>query len=78
LLPPNFNALPLKKPPIMTTAEKALASGAQIGFIDTDSQSDIQAVFEVEALAQAYASLKAKMSEAFRSLISDTAREEWV
>jgi uncharacterized protein (TIGR04255 family) len=77
LWPPNFNALPLKKPTILLAAEKALQEGQRIGFIDTDCQAEVQAIFDLANLAEAYTVLHQKMSETFEALISDLAREEW-
>jgi len=77
LWPPNFNALPLKKPAVLAAAENALKEGRRIGFIDTDCQAEVQAIFDPAGVAAIYTALHRKMSETFGTLISDLARGEW-
>jgi uncharacterized protein (TIGR04255 family) len=78
LLPPNFNALPLKKPAIMSAAEQAVGAGRPIGFVDTDCTMEVQQVFDAASVAEVYGLLHTKVSETFKSLISERARQEWV
>lgn len=78
LLPPNFNALPLRKPAIMVEAEKVQMGGRQTGFIDTDCGVDVQQVFDVEKIHHVFAQLHQRSSDTFKALISEHARKEWL
>jgi uncharacterized protein (TIGR04255 family) len=78
LWPPNFNALPLQKPTVLSAAENALQNGQRIGFIDTDCLSEIQKVFDPAEVGTVYSKLHEKMSKTFGTLISDLAKKEWM
>jgi uncharacterized protein (TIGR04255 family) len=77
LLPPNFIALPLRKPAIMIEAEKTLLDGGQIGFIDTDCSIEAQQVFDADRISQMYGMLHQRLSETFKALMSQRAHKEW-
>lgn len=77
LLPPEFNTLPLQKPPVMVEAEECLKSSRPIGFIDTDCASVIQQVFNAPQLISTYADLQKLTSRTFQATLSDWARGEW-
>lgn len=77
LLPPNFNAVQLRKPAVMVEAEKRLAAKEQIGFIDTDCQAQVQRVFVAGEILKLYSMMQQRTSKTFRSLLSETAIKEW-
>jgi uncharacterized protein (TIGR04255 family) len=78
LLPPNITIVQLEKPAIWHRAEAQLATGKQIGFIDTDCSRRISAVYDAEKLSQAFRELKTHVSATFNGLMSELARKEWV
>lgn len=77
LLPPNFSALPLAKPGTMLAAEQRVQQGQSFGIIDTDCSQSINAVFDMQALANNFAQLHTGVSTTFKALISDLAVKEW-
>lgn len=78
LLPPDFNALPLQKPSIMLAAEDRLKSDKLIGFIDTDCIKKIDHVFDATELADVYTEMQKLTSRTFKTVLSSTAKGEWV
>jgi uncharacterized protein (TIGR04255 family) len=78
LLPPNFSAVPLRKPAVMIQAEKSLADRELIGFVDTDCQAQVQRVFVAGDILKLYSMMQQRTSKTFRVLLSDTAIEEWM
>jgi uncharacterized protein (TIGR04255 family) len=77
VLPPNFNALPLKKPEVMQRAEEHVKRGAPIGFIDTDCLREINEELQVTEVKDAYKAMQRQTFSVFKSALSDTAMEEW-
>ena len=78
LLPPDFNALPLKKPEVMLEAESRMREGAPIGFIDTDCGKTIGKVFAATELLDDYVKMQKDASKIFKSALSEVARREWM
>lgn len=78
LLPPDFNALPLSKPPIMIEAEGRLMAKQTIGFVDTDCLRSVGQVFDGEELPRMYAEMQKLTSRTFKAALSSIARKEWV
>jgi uncharacterized protein (TIGR04255 family) len=78
LLPPNFNAVALRKPVVMVEAEKRLAAKEQIGFIDTDCQAQVQRNLVASDILKLYSMMQQRTSKTFRSLLSETAIKEWM
>ncbi|QDQ28454.1 TIGR04255 family protein [Chitinimonas arctica] len=77
VLPPDFSAMPLKKPAIMVDAEESSKDDRPIGFIDTDCLKEIGRVFDAAELVGIYTELQKLASETFRAALSDHARREW-
>jgi len=78
LLPPNFNAMPLAKPEVMTRAEQHyLLPGKPFGFADTDCVQNIGKVLESASLLTAFQQLHEYVSSTFRAAISPLAEKEW-
>ena len=77
VLPPNFVALPLRKPDIMTEAEKLKSEQKSVGFIDVDCISAVGAVFDAAALTNSFAAMQKITSKTFRSVLSSVAFKEW-
>lgn len=78
LLPPDFSALPLSKPPIMLAAEGRLKEEGAIGFLDTDCLRNIGRVFDAGALPTVYSEMQKLASRTFKAALSDIAKGEWV
>jgi uncharacterized protein (TIGR04255 family) len=78
LLPPDFNALPLSKPPIMIEAESRLKEEKAIGFVDTDCLRVIGRVFDGGELPAVYAEMQKLTSRTFKAALSRIATKEWV
>lgn len=77
LLPPEFNAMPLRKPGVMLNAEERLKDGRPIGFVDTDCIRAIKQVFNASELVSAYIEMQKLTSRTFKSALSSAAKEEW-
>ena len=77
LLPPNFNALPLHKPPVWVAAEKEVLSNHQIGFVDTDCTAEIKELFSAPQIGARFRAAKTQISDMFERLTSDFAKGEW-
>jgi uncharacterized protein (TIGR04255 family) len=78
LLPPNFNALPLRKPAVMEVAEqKMMRDHKAVGFIDVDCISEVKEVFDRSRLVDLFTSMQKLTSRTFKSLLSSAALEEW-
>jgi uncharacterized protein (TIGR04255 family) len=77
LLPPNFNALPLRKPKIMIDGEERKGEKLPLGFIDVDCIADLQEVFDSTRLSERFVSMQRLTSKTFKSLLSETALREW-
>lgn len=78
LFPPDFNALPLKKPKVMQEADKWLKDNRPIGFIDTDCIKEIRRVFDATELADDYTEMQKLASRTFKTVLSDIAKGEWM
>lgn len=77
VLPPNFSALPLKKPDVMQRAEDHVKRGTSIGFIDTDCLREINAELQVSEVKDAYKAMQRQTFSVFKSALSDSAMREW-
>jgi uncharacterized protein (TIGR04255 family) len=77
LFAPNFNALPLQKPPIMRAAEERTKNKKHVGYIDTDCWAVMQKVFDAQELRGLYERLHNHISGMFTALLSDLALKEW-
>lgn len=77
VLPPNFNAVPLKKPRLLVAAESRSQAGGGVGFVDTDCIRQVSEPFNAERIAGLYSEMQSKASSVFRATISDFAEKEW-
>lgn len=78
VLPPNLSALPLIKAATMQDAEERAQKKEPFGLIDTDCFRIISAPFEPLELQAAFDRMHDHVSETFKSVMSDLAKEEWV
>jgi len=78
LLGPNFNPLPLQKPPVWIEAERCIETKQPIGFIDTECGRDVQKIFDAKELLALSSRLHDRVSEMFKSLLSGHAKSEWI
>lgn len=78
LLPPNFNPLPLHKPPVMVEAETRLKAERSVGFIDTDCLREINQVVDAAQLVGIYTAMQKLTSRTFKAALSATATQEWM
>ena len=78
LLPPDFNALPLHQPKVMLEAEERIREDLPIGFIDTDCIREIGRVFDAAELIGDYTEMQELASRTFQTVLSSTARGEWI